>query len=87
MDCETFLLSTKSLHFPHRGKVGQLSKRKRMLCWSIYVISLCLTPCLSSFVHADREASCWMLYWMSQVGRNQSIGCSAEYEYPAVSKG
>ena len=36
----TFLQSTKSSHFPLRGKVGQLSKRKRVLCWSIYFISL-----------------------------------------------
>ena len=27
-------------HFPLRRKVGQLSKRKRVLCWSIYIISL-----------------------------------------------
>ena len=24
------------MNFPFRGKVGQLSKRKRLLCWSIY---------------------------------------------------
>ena len=29
----------KGLNFELRGKVGQLSKRKRVLCWSIYIIS------------------------------------------------
>ena len=29
--------STISPHFPLRGKVGQLSKKQRALCWSIYV--------------------------------------------------
>ena len=24
-----------------RGKVGQVSKKNRVLCWSIYIISLC----------------------------------------------
>ena len=33
------LLSTKSPHFPLRGMVGQLSKRKRLLCWlSIFLV-------------------------------------------------
>ena len=31
---------TKLPHLPLRGKVGQLSKRKSMLCWSIYIMSL-----------------------------------------------
>ena len=36
-----FLLqSSKSPHFPLRGKVGQLSERRRVLCWSIYSILL-----------------------------------------------
>ena len=30
----------QSPHFLLRGKVGQPSKRKRALCWSIYIISL-----------------------------------------------
>ena len=29
-----FFQSTKSPHFPLRGKVGQLSKMKREICWS-----------------------------------------------------
>ena len=33
--------STKSPHFPLRGSVGQLRKRKRVFCWSIYLFSLC----------------------------------------------
>ena len=33
-------LLTKSPHFPLRGQVGQLSKRKRVLCLSIYINSL-----------------------------------------------
>ena len=43
IDCANFLQSTKSLHFPLRGKDGLLSKRKRVLCWSIYlcIISFC----------------------------------------------
>ena len=47
MDCTNFLQSTKSPHFPLLAKVGQLIKRKRVLCWSIYIISLCL-PSLHS---------------------------------------
>ena len=35
---------TKLPHLPLRGKVGQLSKRKRVLCWSIYIISWWLWP-------------------------------------------
>ena len=38
--CTNFLHSTKSSHFPLTGKVGQLSKQKRVLCWSIYNFSL-----------------------------------------------
>ena len=33
--------STKSPHFSRRGKVGQLSKMKGVLCLSIYFMSLC----------------------------------------------
>ena len=40
VDFTNFLYTTKLTHFPLRGKVGQLSKRKRVLCWSIYIISL-----------------------------------------------
>ena len=36
------ILFTKSPHFLLRGKAGQLSKRKRVLCWSIDIISLWL---------------------------------------------
>ena len=32
--------STKSPHFPPRGKGSQLRMRKRVLCWSIYNILL-----------------------------------------------
>ena len=41
-------MSTKSPHFPLRGKVSQLSKRKRVLCWSIYIILVdeCVGPAL-----------------------------------------
>ena len=35
MDCTNVLKFTKLHHFPLKGKAGQLSKRKRMLCWSI----------------------------------------------------
>ena len=38
--CTNFLQSKKLPHFRLRGKVGQLSERKRVLCWSIYIISL-----------------------------------------------
>ena len=31
IDCTNFPQSTKSPHFPLRGKVGQLSKRNRVL--------------------------------------------------------
>ena len=31
-DCTNFLPSTESPHFPLGGKVGQLIKRKRVLC-------------------------------------------------------
>ena len=37
---QILLQSTKSNHFPLRGNVGQLRKRKRVLCLSIYVFSL-----------------------------------------------
>ena len=40
MDYTNYLSSTKSDNFPLRGKVGQLSKKKRVLCWSNYIISL-----------------------------------------------
>ena len=33
-----FLQSTKSPHFLLRGEVGQLSKKRRVLCWSIYLL-------------------------------------------------
>ena len=33
-----FFQATKSPHFPLRGKVGQPSKRERMLCWSIILL-------------------------------------------------
>ena len=36
--------STKSPHCPLKGKVGQLCKRKRVLCWSIYIIATYRTP-------------------------------------------
>ena len=35
-----FFSSSNSTHFPFREKVGQLSQRKRVLCWSIYIIRL-----------------------------------------------
>ena len=35
-----FFQSTKSPHLPLRGKVGQLRRRKRVLCWSIYIITV-----------------------------------------------
>ena len=41
---QIFILSvqtTKSPHIPLSGKVGQISKRTRVLCWSIYIISVC----------------------------------------------
>ena len=41
IDCKIFLQSSKSPHFPLRGKVGQFSERKRVLCWSIYTIVVC----------------------------------------------
>ena len=37
--CTHFVQSIKSPHFPLRGKFGQPSKRKRVLCWSIYIIN------------------------------------------------
>ena len=40
IDCKHFLQSTKSPHIPLRGKAGQLSKRKRVLCWCLYRILL-----------------------------------------------
>ena len=33
----SFLQFTKSPHFPLIRKVGQLSKRKSVLCWSMYI--------------------------------------------------
>ena len=36
------LQSTKSPDFPLRGKFGKLWKKKILLCWSIYIIGLCL---------------------------------------------
>ena len=40
MDCTNFLQYTKSPLFPLRGMVVKLCKRKRVPCWSIYIISL-----------------------------------------------
>ena len=38
--CKSFFKCLRSPNFPLRGKVGQLSKKKRVLCWSIYIIIL-----------------------------------------------
>ena len=46
IDFTNFLQSTQSPHFPLGGKVGQLSKKKRVLWWSIYII--CIWPEQSS---------------------------------------
>ena len=47
IDCTNFLYTTKAPLFPLRGNVGQLRKGKRVLCWSINIISLWRTcyPC------------------------------------------
>ena len=46
IDCKNhFLYSAKSLHFPLRGKVGQLIKKKRVLCWSIYIMIVYRRTC------------------------------------------
>ena len=42
IDCANILRSTKSPHFSLGGKVGQHSERKRVLCWSVYCISLAI---------------------------------------------
>ena len=42
-DC-SFFISTKSPHFQLRGTVDQLRKRKRVICWSTYIIRLCTWP-------------------------------------------
>ena len=34
-------------HFPLRGRAGQLSKRKRVLGWCIYITTFCLAPLVS----------------------------------------
>ena len=44
MDCTNFLQSTISPHFHLGGKVGKLIKRKRVFCWSIFIISLRCGP-------------------------------------------
>ena len=36
----SFTVYTKSPHFPIRGKLGQLNKRKIVIWWSIYIFSL-----------------------------------------------
>ena len=51
IDCKNILQSTKSSHFPLKGKVGQLSKRKRVLSLSIYIISLCHWVLRKSYVY------------------------------------
>ena len=40
IDCTNFLQSKKSPHCSLREEVGPPSKRKRVLCWSINIISL-----------------------------------------------
>ena len=55
--CTNCLHSTKSPNFPPRGKVGQTSKRKRVLCWSIYIISLCCTLMLHTKRRSVAEQS------------------------------
>ena len=37
-------------HLPLRGKVGQLSKRKSLLCWSIYIISFNFTKYIYKWI-------------------------------------
>ena len=44
---------TKSPHFPPRGKIGQLSKKKCSYCWSIIVFKclfILFSNCLLSFI-------------------------------------
>ena len=48
-----FLQSTKSPHFTLRGQIGLLSKKKRVLCWVIYIISL--WPRVHESVHTFRQ--------------------------------
>ena len=44
IECTNFLKSTKSPFFPLRGKVGQVSERKRVLYWSIYILLVYFSP-------------------------------------------
>ena len=52
-----FFQFTKSLHFPLAGEVGQLRKRKRVLCWFIYVIS-------SWRMWYRWRTMCWPSWWL-----------------------
>ena len=52
-----FSQSTKSHHFLLRGKVGQLRKRKRVLCLSIYIISLWCRGSAFLWVHPQHRDS------------------------------
>ena len=64
MNVQFCFQSTKSPHFPLRGKVGQLRKRKRVLYWPIYTIysiSLCCTVYCSIIIYLGKTAHSWSL--------------------------
>ena len=54
---QNFYNIQKSPHFLLRGKVGQLSKRKRVLCMSIDINSLCIEA-YSDLCRAGQNLPC-----------------------------
>ena len=73
MTLQIFFQSTKSHHFPLRGKVGQLSKRKRALCWSIYIIGSRMCTCLRPSVCCPGRAACRTLSLCRSCGPSAEI--------------
>ena len=53
---------SKITHFPLRGKVGQLRKKKRVLGWSIYSISLCSSAWHKKYDTVAASSSSTVLY-------------------------
>ena len=61
-----FFSLQKSSLFPLRGKVSELSKRMRVLCWSIYIKTLCPEPLMCTeyvctFKHMVSLIKTWFL--------------------------
>ena len=77
INCTKYFQSTKSPHILLRGKVGQLIKRKRVLCWSIYFISLCwkVSPGMRSVTCVSVEIQVFILEKSHKKNFIKKSGC------------